>query len=112
MMQEDLFGPPGSAVSGLGFQDSFISPSEETELIAQIETLSLPYFPFQQWVSRRRTRSFGWLYDFQKSDFGQTDSIPTFLLPLRERAAEFGRVPADELVQVSLIKYEPGAGIG
>jgi len=110
-LQAELFDLP-PAVPGLGFREDMISTEEERELIREIDQLDLPYFPFQGWTSKRRTRSFGWLYDFNSADFGPTDPIPAFLLPLKSRAAGFAGVPADDVVQVSLIKYEPGAGIG
>ena len=111
-MQADLFGSPGPAIAGLDHRDDIISPAQERALIAHIEALDLPHFPFQQWVGRRRTRSFGWRYDFKESGFGPTEPIPAFLLDLRERAARFARLSPETLVQASINKYEPGAGIG
>ena len=111
-MHSDLFGRTPPPVPGLRYFDGVISAQEEHDLIARIEEIDLPHFPFRQWVSNRRTRSFGWLYDFQSSNFAPADPIPEFLLPLKSRAAHFTGVPVDRIVQVSLIKYEPGAGIG
>lgn len=110
-MQAELFDLP-PVVPGLGFQEAIISPNEEDALIREIARIDLPHFPFQGWTSKRRTRSFGWLYDFNSADFGPTDPIPAFLLSLKSRAAGFAGVSDDDLVQVSVIKYEPGAGIG
>ena len=110
-MQVELFDL-APAVPGLGFREDMISPEEERELIREIDQIDLPYFPFQGWTAKRRTRSFGWLYDFNSSDFGPTDPIPPFLLPLISRAAAFAGAAAEDVVQASVIKYEPGAGIG
>ena len=110
-LQVELFNLP-PVVPGLGFREEIISPEEERKLIREINQIDLPYFPFQGWTSKRRTRSFGWLYDFNSSDFGPTDPIPAFLLPLKSRAAVFAGVAAEDVVQVSIIKYEPSAGIG
>lgn len=110
-MQTELFDMP-AVVPGLGFRDAIISPEEERALIHEIDAIELPHFPFQGWTSKRRTRSFGWHYDFDKSEFGPADPIPAFLSPLKSRAAAFAGVAADDVVQVSIIKYEPGAGIG
>ncbi|MBR2814917.1 MAG: alpha-ketoglutarate-dependent dioxygenase AlkB [Reyranella sp.] len=110
-MQVELFDL-APVVLGLSFREEIISPAEERELIREIERIDLPHFPFQGWTSKRRSRSFGWLYDFNSSDFGPTDPIPPFLLPLKSRAAAFAGVAAEDVVQASVIKYEPGAGIG
>jgi alkylated DNA repair dioxygenase AlkB len=109
--QADLFAITRT-VPGLGFRENVIPTDVENELIHEIERLDLPHFPFQRWISKRRTRSFGWLYDFNKSSFGPTDLIPDFLLPLRLIAGDFASLEATALVQASVIKYEPGAGIG
>jgi alkylated DNA repair dioxygenase AlkB len=110
--QTDLFAPTPIPVPGFGFWENAISPGIELELIGDIGGVELPHFPFQGWTSKRRTRSFGWLYDFNTSGFGPTDPIPDFLLPLRACVASFVAMEASALVQASIIKYEPGAGIG
>ena len=111
-MTTDLFGNTAPQIPGLRVKLEAITEREESELIAGIEELELPHFQFQAWESRRRTRSFGWLYDFRNSGFGPTEPIPDFLRPLKAVAAEFAGVPDVDVVQVSLIKYEVGAGIG
>jgi alkylated DNA repair dioxygenase AlkB len=93
-------------------REDFLSAAEERDLIARIAEIDLPPFPFQQWVGKRRTRSFGWRYDFQNGNFGPAEPMPEFLLPVRSRAAAFAGAPQEEIVQLSVVKYEPGAGIG
>ena len=112
VVQQDAFAEMAPAVPGLGFLENAVTRDEEAGLIEAIDTLDLPHFAFQRWTSNRRTRSFGWRYDFQTSDFGPTDPIPGFLMPVRERAAGFAGVTASSLVQASVIRYDPGAGIG
>jgi alkylated DNA repair dioxygenase AlkB len=107
----DLFGNTAS-IPGLHVRLGAITETEERDLIAGIEQIDLPHFQFQAWLSKRRTRSFGWLYDFRNASFGPTDPIPHFLRPLKAVAAEFAHVQDEDIVQVSLIKYETGAGIG
>ena len=38
--------------------------------------------------------------------------MPDWLLPIRQRAAAFAKLPEESLVQALLIRYDPGAGIG
>jgi alkylated DNA repair protein (DNA oxidative demethylase) len=89
-----------------------LSPAQEVALIAWLEQVPVSPFRFQGWLGKRQTASFGWHYDFDKASFGQAAPIPDVLLPLRQRAAVFaGMAPAD-LVQVLVVRYDPGAGIG
>lgn len=106
----DLFGQP--LLPGLGQDDDFLTPEEEWELIARIDSARLSPFRFQQWTGKRLTRSFGWSYDFQTGLFSPTDPIPDWLLPLKMRAEGFAGLQPDQLAQALLIRYDPGAGIG
>jgi DNA oxidative demethylase len=109
-VQSDLFDRPG--LVGLTQAEEVITPAEERALIACIDQVELSPFRFQGWLGKRLTASYGWRYDFDTGIFGPTDPIPDWLLPLREKAAEFAGLMPDELVQVLVIRYDPGAGIG
>ena len=109
-MQPELFEPPGLA--GLTQADAIVTKSEEQALIAAIDGVELSPFRFHGWLGKRLTASYGWRYDFDTASFGPADPIPDWLLPLREKAAEFARLEPDDFVQALLIRYDPGAGIG
>ena len=109
-MQADLFERPGLA--GLAQAGAIVTKSEEQALIAAIDGVELSPFRFHGWLGKRLTASYGWRYDFDTASFGPADPIPDWLLPLREKAAEFARLSPDDLVQALLIRYDPGAGIG
>ena len=110
MLQPDLFERP--LVAGLAFQTDLITREVETELIARIDAIDLAPFRFQGWLGKRLTASFGWRYDFDSASFGPTEPIPDWLLPIRNSAAAFAGLAPDNLVQVLLTRYDPGAGIG
>jgi alkylated DNA repair dioxygenase AlkB len=110
MLQPDLFERP--LVAGLAFQPDLITREVETELIARIDAIDLAPFRFQGWLGKRVTASFGWRYDFSNASFAPTEPIPDWLLPARNSAAAFAGLAADNLVQVLLTRYDPGAGIG
>ena len=63
-------------------------------------------------VAKRTVRHLGLDYDYQARDAVPTDPFPAELEWLRERAAELAERPPDELVQVLVSRYPPGAGIG
>ena len=109
-MQPELFEPPGLA--GLMQAGAIVTKSEEQALIAAIDGVELSPFRFHGWLGKRLTASYGWRYDFDTASFGPADPIPDWLLPLREKAAEFARLEPDDFVQALLIRYDPGAGIG
>ncbi len=109
-VQSDLFDQP--LLEGLAQSREVISASEERALIASIDGLELSPVRFQGWLGKRLTASYGWQYDFDTGCFGPADPIPDWLLPLRTKAAEFGQLTPDELVQALVIRYDPGAGIG
>jgi DNA oxidative demethylase len=108
--QPDLFAEPG--VPGLSQTGAVVSPDEEQALIASIDASPLSPFRFHQWQGKRLTVTYGWSYDFDDGSFTPAEPIPEWLLPLRATAARFAGLPADELAQALLIRYDPGAGIG
>src|SRR5262245_3805414 len=95
-----------------GFRQAaaMVTPAEEQSLIALIDAVELSPFRFHQWTGKRLTASFGWRYDFDDANLRPADPIPEWLQPLRARAAQFAGRDADELVQASLLRYDPGAG--
>jgi DNA oxidative demethylase len=107
--QGSLFdsGPPG-----LSFREEFVTPEEERELVAHLETLEFAPFQFHGWEGRRETVSFGWRYDFGSARVEHAPALPDFLAPLRARAAQFAALAPGELEQALVIRYGAGAGIG
>jgi alkylated DNA repair dioxygenase AlkB len=105
-----LFADP--VIPGLELREHFISEEEEGELIARIDDLGLSPFRFQGWTGKRLTRSFGWRYDFDDASFTQSEPIPDWLLPLRERAADLADLAPADFAHALVVRYDPGAGIG
>ncbi|ANI77572.1 MULTISPECIES: alpha-ketoglutarate-dependent dioxygenase AlkB [Sphingobium] len=110
MRQPSLFETP--VIPGLSYEEEFVAPDEEAILIAQMNTLPLSPFRFQGWTGKRLTLSLGWTYDFENGRFGPSDPIPSWLAPIKARAARFAGLADADLVQALLIRYDPGAGIG
>jgi len=82
-------------------------------LIARVSELPFKEFEFHGYLGKRRTVSFGWQYEFSGAGkLRKANDIPEFILPLRERAAEFANLSPNELQHVLVIEYGPGAGIG
>lgn len=109
-MSADLFGEP--LISGLDYRPDFITADEERGLVANLSAEELSPFRFHGWRGKRKTRTFGWRYDFDDSSFEPAQPIPGWLEPLRTKAAAFGGVPPDAFAHALLVRYDPGAGIG
>ena len=109
-MTLDLFAEP--LIAGLTYRDAFISAGEESELLARLEQLDVTPFRFQGWLGNRKTKSFGWRYDFDDASFAPTEPMPDWLAPLRARAADLAGVAAGDFHHALVARYDPGAGIG
>src|SRR5512140_500359 len=107
----DLFEVP-ILPAGFKYRPDVISADEECELVARFGSLPFKEFEFHGFVGKRRVVSFGWRYDFNHGGLQKTEEIPAFLLPLRERAADFAGLPPETFQQVLLTEYRPGASIG
>jgi len=108
--QPDLFDAP--RLAGLSQADAIVTPAEEPGLIAAIDAVALSPFRFHGWEGKRLTASFGWRYDFDHATFGPAEPMPDWLMPVREKAAQFAGLYPETLVQALLIRYDPRAGIG
>ncbi len=106
----DLFDAP--VLPGLVTRDDLIDADEERMLIDRIDATGLTPFRFQGWTGKRLTTSFGWDYDFTVGRPAEAPPLPDWLRPFRDRAAIFAGLDPDALIQVLLIRYDPGAGIG
>jgi alkylated DNA repair protein (DNA oxidative demethylase) len=105
-----LFEAP--LIEGLRYADDVIAAAEEQALLDRLGRLDLAPFKFHGWLGNRKTQSFGWRYDFEDASFTPAEPLPDWLLPLRDEAAAFADIAADEFVHVLLARYDPGAGIG
>ena len=105
-----LFEAP--IIEGLDYHDNVITPAEEQALIDRLDRLDLAPFRFQGWLGNRKTRSFGWRYDFDDASFTPAEPIPDWLEPLRDKAAILANVAPDEIHHSLVARYDPGAGIG
>src|SRR5262249_39728950 len=69
-------------------------------------------FEFHGFLGKRRVVSFGWRYDFGQAKLMQAELMPDFLLPSRDKAAQFAGLSAASLAHVLVTEYMPGAAIG
>jgi len=111
--QGTLFDAPEALTPpGLSFRAEFVSPAEEATLLASVPELAFKPFEFHGWTGNRETVSYGWRYDFNQTRVERAPPIPEFLLPLRDRAADFAGLEPTAFEQALVVRYDVGAGIG
>jgi alkylated DNA repair dioxygenase AlkB len=101
-----------SLIAGLDYRDELIGDKDERVLIEHMGAADLAPFRFHGWLGKRKTKTYGWRYDFDDASFSPAEPMPDWLLPLRDKAAAFARLKPEDLVHVLLARYDPGAGIG
>jgi len=107
-----LFRSPAPMPDGFRYAPDSIGTAEETRLVAAFADLPFKEFEFHGFLGKRRVVPFGSRYDYNGGGVKPADSIPEFLLPLRDRAAAFAGLPAERLQQALVTEYKPGAAIG
>ena len=111
-VQHALFHELPRLPEGFWYEKELLSPDEEEALTSTFERLPFREFEFRGFLGKRRTVSFGWRYDFNVRKLQPTETIPTFLLALRQKAAEFADLSEDGLQHSLVTEYSPGAAIG
>ena len=112
MTQVELFGVSEPPIVGLDYRKDFITREEERGILDHLLAMDLSPFRFHGWTGNRKTRSYGWRYDFDNASFQPTEPIPLWLQPLRDRSAELAGVAPDEIAHALVARYDSGAGIG
>ena len=108
----NLFEVAAKVPDGFIYHRNFISEAEEPELIREIQSLHLKSFKYYQFTGKRRIASFGWQYEFGKSEITTAPDMPAFLLPVRIRAGTLFNIDPNSLMQTSIIEYSTGSPIG
>jgi alkylated DNA repair dioxygenase AlkB len=115
-MQRDLFGsadrPLPALPQGMRFEEAFLSPEEEKELVAILSTLPLAQMKYQQYTALRRVLSYGGQYDFSARKLHEAQPLPSWLDPLRERAGAWAGIAAESFTQALVAQYQPGTPLG
>jgi len=118
--EDPVFGRAGSdsrakgvsLPAGFRYQPELIGSADECALLTQVRALPFREFEFHGYLGKRKVVSFGWQYDYSGRELRQADDIPEFLIALRKHAALFANLAPEELHQVLVTEYGPGAGIG
>lgn len=97
---------------GFRYQAEVLPIEEERDLVEWIRELPLKEFEFHGYTGRRRVLSFGWHYSFEENKLQQAADMPPYLLRIREHAAAFTGLSADQWPHALVTEYSPGTTIG
>ena len=97
---------------GFQYKEEVLPPDKERSLVEKFASLPFKDFEFRGFIGKRRTVSFGWRYDFNVRELREAAEIPTFLLDLRQKAANFAGLREGQLQHVLITEYPPGSAIG
>jgi alkylated DNA repair protein (DNA oxidative demethylase) len=103
---------PAPLPDGLIYRENFIGAGEEGALLELLDTLDFQPVVMRGRTARRSVRHFGLEYSYQRKELLPTEPLPEPMLWLRDRCAQLMERDAQDLVQVLVGRYPPGAGIG
>src|SRR5579862_4271203 len=109
--QAELFADQ-NLPDGFRYAENVVAEARERTLVERFATLPFKPFEFHGYLGKRRIVSYCYRYDYGGRALRDSTAIPDFLLPLREIATQFARLPAESLEQALVTEYAPGAGIG
>jgi len=109
-MSSDLFGNP--LVGGFDYRPELLTPATEHDLLALLPTLPFTAFEFHGFEGKRRVVSFGWKYDFSAQRLRPVEPIPSAFHEVRHDAGRRLGVVPEQLEQLLITEYGPGAAIG
>ena len=97
---------------GLVYRPDFVTEEEERDLLRVLEGLDFREVKMRGQTARRTVAHFGYDYDYESWALARAEPLPTALSWLRDRAAEFAEVAAEDLAEILISRYPPGATIG
>jgi alkylated DNA repair dioxygenase AlkB len=107
-----LFEETSELPSGLTYRPGLLSAFEERELLSGIRGIELREARYKGFTAHRRVASFGAGYDFDANELTPAPHLAPFLLPLRQRIAEWLGLDAEQFAYALVSEYRPGTQLG
>jgi DNA oxidative demethylase len=98
--------------AGLVYLPDFVTDEEEAALVEELDRLEFDEIRMRGRTAKRTVRHFGVDYDYDRASVSATEPLPESFDWLRDRAATLVERTPDELAEVLVTRYPPGAGIG
>jgi DNA oxidative demethylase len=103
---------PSEQPEGLVLRPELLSVHEEAELLERLGSLRFDPIVIHGQAARRTARHYGLGYDYEARTPQPGEPIPEWLSRLRQRAADLAGEAQEELVEILVQRYPPGATIG
>jgi DNA oxidative demethylase len=103
---------PTEEPEGIVYRPELLSAEEEADLLRELETLRFDPIVLHGREAKRTARHYGLDYDYESRTPKPGEPAPDWLLPARAHAAELAGVEPDELAEILVQHYPPGAAIG
>jgi alkylated DNA repair dioxygenase AlkB len=103
---------PSEEPEGLVYRPELLSVQEEDALLERLAHLRFDPIVMHGQAARRTARHYGLGYDYESRTPRPGEPVPDWLLPVRDRGAELAGAAPEELVEVLVQRYPPGATIG
>ena len=103
---------PTEEPEGIVYEPELISVEEEAGLLDELESLRFDPIVLHGRAAKRTGRHYGLDYDYESRTPMPGEPVPDWLLPLRARASELAGREPEELVEILVQRYPPGATIG
>jgi alkylated DNA repair protein (DNA oxidative demethylase) len=103
---------PAEEPQGLVYRPELITVAEEADLLAELDTLRFDPIVLHGRAARRTGRHYGLGYDYESRTPKPGEPVPEWLFPVRAHAAGLAGHEPEELQEILVQRYPPGATIG
>jgi alkylated DNA repair dioxygenase AlkB len=103
---------PSEEPEGLVLRPELLPVDEEAELLERLGDLRFDPIVMHGQAARRTARHYGLGYDYGSRTPQPGEPVPDWILPVRDRAADLAGEEPEDLVEVLVQRYPPGATIG
>jgi alkylated DNA repair protein (DNA oxidative demethylase) len=103
---------PSEEPKGLVLRPEVLTVDEEARLLERLHDLGFAPIVMHGQAARRTARHYGLGYDYESRTPQPGEPVPDWLSAVRQRAADLAGEEPEELVEVLVQRYPPGATIG
>jgi alkylated DNA repair dioxygenase AlkB len=115
-LQPSLFDLPlatrNPLPDGFRYQAGLVTPQEERDLVARLQTLAFAPYEHLGYLGNRRVAAFGWRRGDDGAMVETGEGVPDFLQPLLDKVSAFTGLARDSFRHALVTEYDAGAGIG
>lgn len=106
-----LFPVEAKYPPGFSYQNDFITPEEEAELMKSILQIELHPMKFHGYTGKRKVASFGYDWSFEKQQLSKGKHIPAAFNDIIEKVATQICVPEEAFGELLITEYPVGSVI-